>query len=54
MRALWGYFFVQLGEMEPLLKNFRAEEEDQLERILQRMDVLVKVRAMGPVTPDPC
>lgn len=35
--------FVQLGEMEPLLKNFTAEEENQMKRILQRIDVLVKV-----------
>lgn len=36
--------FVQLGEMEPLLQNFTAEEENQMKRILQRMDVLAKVR----------
>lgn len=37
-----------------MLKNFTAEEEDQLERILQRMDVLVKVRPMAVVTPNSC
>lgn len=35
--------FVQLGEMEPLLKDFTAEDENQMKRILQRIDVLVKV-----------
>nr|XP_057927986.1 proline dehydrogenase 1, mitochondrial isoform X2 [Doryrhamphus excisus] len=33
---------VKLGELEPLLKDFSAEEEGQMKRILQRMDVLAK------------
>nr|XP_046241466.1 proline dehydrogenase 1, mitochondrial [Scatophagus argus] len=33
---------VELGELEPLLKNFAIEEEKQMKRILERMDVLVK------------
>uniref|UniRef100_A0A8C4EYV0 Proline dehydrogenase n=1 Tax=Dicentrarchus labrax TaxID=13489 RepID=A0A8C4EYV0_DICLA len=33
---------VELGELEPLLEMFTIEEENQMKRILQRMDVLVK------------
>ncbi|XP_057687716.1 proline dehydrogenase 1, mitochondrial [Corythoichthys intestinalis] len=33
---------VQLGELEPLLKDFTEEDEGQMKRILQRMDVLAK------------
>uniref|UniRef100_A0A3Q3VI54 Proline dehydrogenase n=1 Tax=Mola mola TaxID=94237 RepID=A0A3Q3VI54_MOLML len=33
---------VELGELEPLLKTFTMEEENQMKRILQRMDTLVK------------
>ncbi|XP_047236638.1 proline dehydrogenase 1, mitochondrial [Girardinichthys multiradiatus] len=33
---------VKLGELEPLLKNFTAEDENQLKRTLQRLDVLAK------------
>ncbi|XP_061762102.1 proline dehydrogenase 1, mitochondrial isoform X4 [Nerophis ophidion] len=33
---------VQLGKLEPLMKDFAAEEEGQMRRILQRMDVLAK------------
>uniref|UniRef100_A0A8C3ALS9 Proline dehydrogenase n=1 Tax=Cyclopterus lumpus TaxID=8103 RepID=A0A8C3ALS9_CYCLU len=33
---------VELGELEPLLKAFTEEEEKQMKRMLQRMDVLVK------------
>lgn len=39
--------FVQLGEMEQLLKNFTEKEEIQMKRILQRLDVLVKVRPIS-------
>lgn len=39
--------FAQLGEMEQLLKNFGEEEEIQMKRILQRLDVLVKVRPIS-------
>ncbi|XP_068422818.1 proline dehydrogenase 1, mitochondrial isoform X2 [Clinocottus analis] len=33
---------VELGELEPLLKAFTSEEEKQMKRMLQRMDILVK------------
>ncbi|XP_042344803.1 proline dehydrogenase 1, mitochondrial [Plectropomus leopardus] len=33
---------VELGELEPLLEKFTEEEEKQMKRMLQRMDVLVK------------
>ncbi|XP_028269101.1 proline dehydrogenase 1, mitochondrial-like [Parambassis ranga] len=33
---------VKLGKLEPLLRKFTTEEEDQMKRILQRMDVLAK------------
>ncbi|XP_070760069.1 proline dehydrogenase 1, mitochondrial [Enoplosus armatus] len=33
---------VELGELEPLLQTFTVEEEMQMKRMLQRMDVLVK------------
>lgn len=33
---------VELGELEPLLESFTTEEEKQMKRMLQRMDVLVK------------
>lgn len=33
---------VELGKLEPLLKNFTDEDEKQMQRILQRMDVLAK------------
>ncbi|KAM7415743.1 hypothetical protein PAMA_018010 [Pampus argenteus] len=33
---------IELGELEPLLKEFTIEEERQMKRILQRMDVLAK------------
>ncbi|XP_077571110.1 proline dehydrogenase 1, mitochondrial [Stigmatopora nigra] len=33
---------VQLGELEPLLKDFTEEDEGQLKRILHRMDILAK------------
>lgn len=39
-----GLFF-QLGELEPLLQMITLEEEKQMKRVLQRMDVLVKVNA---------
>lgn len=37
-----GLFF-QLGQLEPLLEKFTVEEENQMKRMLQRMDLLVKV-----------
>lgn len=37
--------FAQLGELEPLLQTFTEEEEKQMKRMLQRMDVLVKVNS---------
>nr|XP_054587022.1 proline dehydrogenase 1, mitochondrial [Nothobranchius furzeri] len=36
---------VELGKLEPLLQKFTTEEEKQLERILLRLDTLVKVIA---------
>uniref|UniRef100_A0A7N8YJR2 Proline dehydrogenase n=1 Tax=Mastacembelus armatus TaxID=205130 RepID=A0A7N8YJR2_9TELE len=33
---------IELGELEPLLKKFTMEEEKQMKRMLQRMDVLAK------------
>lgn len=42
MYTLLG-LFVQLGELEPLLNEFTAEEENQMKRMLQRLDTLVKV-----------
>lgn len=41
----WAYLglFAQLGELEPLLERFTEEEEKQMKRMLQRMDVLAKV-----------
>lgn len=37
--------FAQLGQLVPLLETFTVEEEKQMERMLQRLDVLVKVNA---------
>lgn len=37
--------FAQLGELEPLLEKFTEEEEKQMKRMLQRMDVLAKVNS---------
>uniref|UniRef100_A0A672IIP5 Proline dehydrogenase n=1 Tax=Salarias fasciatus TaxID=181472 RepID=A0A672IIP5_SALFA len=34
---------LSLGELEPLLKQFTVEEEDQMKRVLQRVDVLAKL-----------
>lgn len=34
----------QTGQLEPLLSRFTQEEEMQMKRMLQRMDVLAKVR----------
>lgn len=39
-------FLFQTGQLEPLLSRFSEEEELQMKRVLQRMDVLAKVR--GP------
>ncbi|XP_031161187.1 proline dehydrogenase 1, mitochondrial isoform X2 [Sander lucioperca] len=33
---------VELGDLEPLLEKFTTEEEKQMKRMLQRMDILVK------------
>lgn len=33
----------QRGELEPLLQEFTTEGEDELKRVLQRMDTLVQV-----------
>ena len=34
----------QTGQLEPLLNAFTAEEERQMKRMLQRVDVLAKVK----------
>lgn len=43
---LWSdfcYTLSQTGQLEPLLSRFTEEEEQQMKRMLQRMDVLAKV-----------
>ena len=35
--------FAQTGQLEPLLNKFTEEEEEQMKRMLQRLDVLAKV-----------
>lgn len=37
----------QTGQLEPLLSGFTEEEEQQMRRMLQRMDVLAKVEDLG-------
>lgn len=37
------FFFTKLGKLEPLLAKFTIEEEKQMKRMLQRMDILAKV-----------
>ena len=37
----------QTGQLEPLLSRFTEEEERQMTRMLQRMDVLAKVEDPG-------
>lgn len=37
----------QTGQLEPLLLGFTEEEEQQMTRMLQRMDVLAKVEGLG-------
>lgn len=34
----------QTGQLEPLLNTFTAEEERQMKRMLQRVDILAKVK----------
>lgn len=34
----------QTGQLEPLLNRFTAEEERQMKRMLQRVDILANVR----------
>lgn len=41
-------FLFQTGQLEPLLSRFSEEEELQMKRVLQRMDVLARVRDLGP------
>lgn len=50
---------LQTGQLEPLLSRFTEEEELQMTRMLQRMDILAKVEDPGmcpergaPVSPD--
>jgi len=51
---------MQTGQLEPLLSRFTEEEELQMTRMLQRMDILAKVEDPGTcpekgprVSPDP-
>lgn len=37
----------QTGRLEPLLSGFTEEEEQQMTRMLQRIDVLAKVEGLG-------
>lgn len=37
----------QTGQLEPLLSGFTEEEQQQMTRMLQRMDVLAKVEGLG-------
>ena len=39
-------FSFQTGQLEPLLSRFTEEEDLQMKRMLQRMDVLAKVRGL--------
>ena len=36
--------FGQTGQLEPLLSEFSEEEEEQMKRVLQRMELLAKVQ----------
>ncbi|KAM6930982.1 proline dehydrogenase 1, mitochondrial [Xenentodon cancila] len=40
---------VEQGELEPLLERFTAEEENQLKRIIERLDVLAKLASENGV-----
>lgn len=42
--VLNGLFSFQTRQLEPLLSHFTEEEELQMKRMLQRMDVLAKVQ----------
>ena len=42
--SIFYVLVVQTGHLEPLLNKFTAEEERQMKRMLQRVDVLAKVR----------
>lgn len=42
-----GWPCPQTGRLEPLLSQFTEEEERQMTRMLQRMDVLAKVGCPG-------
>ncbi|KAH0625486.1 hypothetical protein JD844_015018 [Phrynosoma platyrhinos] len=44
--------FFQTGQLEPLLSRFTEEEEMQMKRMLQRMDVLAKVRTENGFSPS--
>ena len=36
--------FDQTGQLEPLLRELTEEEEEQMKRVLQRMELLAKVQ----------
>lgn len=42
--SMFCVLVVQTGQLEPLLNKFTSEEERQMKRMLQRVDVLAKVR----------
>lgn len=42
-RTFFFFLIEQTGQLEPLLKKFTEEEEKQMKRMLQRLDVLAKV-----------
>lgn len=45
---LWpDHMLPQTGQLEPLLSQFTEEEELQMTRMLQRMDILAKVEDPG-------
>lgn len=38
-----GLFSLQTRQLEPLFSHFTEEEDQQMKRMLQRMDILAKV-----------
>lgn len=44
---------LQTGQLEPLLKKFTAEEERQMKRMLQRVDILANVRMTPQILASP-
>lgn len=44
----------QTGQLEPLLNKFTAEEERQMKRMLQRVDILANVSIAQHRDPPAC